>query len=132
MLWVQFFIRCLSWWIFIVVFVLFALLYGCMHVLSSRMSVNKNLAKKIPELKKILTKKAHKPTEEDLKKNPDNNECVICFDDFMEDGKEIVELDCNNKHVFHLECLEKWIEKNNNCPMCREEINVNEEKKDEK
>jgi hypothetical protein len=36
--------------------------------------------------------------------------------------KEIVELDCSNKHIFHKECLKQWISnpKNDNCPLCRE------------
>ena len=44
------------------------------------------------------------------------NECIICYEEFkVGDGKEIVELDCSNKHVFHLACMTKWIENNNCC-----------------
>ena len=33
-------------------------------------------------------------------------ECCICFDEFSEsDKRQLVELDCSNKHIFHLECM---------------------------
>ena len=81
----------------------------------------------IPVVNSFLRSRAHVATENDVTK-ADNNECVICYEEFkVLDGKEIVELDCNNKHVFHLECMEKWVETNNTCPMCREAV-VKEEK----
>lgn len=39
--------------------------------------------------------------------------CPVCHDD-MEVGKK---LKCG--HVFHLECLKKWCERQQNCPMCK-------------
>merc|ERR1712176_50192 len=42
--------------------------------------------------------------------------CVICFSE-MESGKE---LPC--KHVFHLNCLKRWFEQKQECPMCRLKI----------
>lgn len=42
--------------------------------------------------------------------------CVICFAE-MESGKE---LPC--KHVFHLNCLKRWFEQKQECPMCRTKI----------
>ena len=45
------------------------------------------------------------------------------MDDFAEDdGREIAELNCNNKHIFHLECIKEWSAKNDICPLCREPI----------
>ena len=45
--------------------------------------------------------------------------CAICLDPFTEnDDKLVAELKC--KHIFHVECMMEWIEKNTICPMCRE------------
>ena len=49
--------------------------------------------------------------------------CAICLDEFDEkDEREIAELNCNNKHIFHLECIKNWSKTNDICPMCREPI----------
>ena len=50
-------------------------------------------------------------------------ECAICLDEFAKnEDREIAELNCNNKHIFHLDCIKKWVETNDICPMCREPI----------
>lgn len=55
------------------------------------------------------------------KKSYENEECVICMNDFSEeDGKEIAELSC--KHIYHVECLKEWVDKNDTCPTCRAPI----------
>ena len=65
--------------------------------------------------------------------------CVIClndFEDFKNDKKkenpnsEIIKIKSpKNKrftmscgHQFHKKCIEKWLKKNSNCPICREKI----------
>merc|ERR1712244_90505 len=48
--------------------------------------------------------------------------CVICFSE-METGKE---LPC--RHVFHLNCLKRWFEQKQECPMCRMKIVPNEQR----
>ena len=44
--------------------------------------------------------------------------CVICLEDYA-DKEKVVELDCNDKHLFHMKCMEEWVVKNDICPMCR-------------
>ena len=47
------------------------------------------------------------------------NECTICLLDYNEETK--TETECN--HIFHQECLDKWLETNNtSCPLCRTEL----------
>jgi hypothetical protein len=54
-------------------------------------------------------------------------QCPICFEDITDESKRLV-TKCN--HVFHEECLLKWIDTQEdnlgldsmNCPVCREEI----------
>ena len=61
----------------------------------------------------------------DAEKDVDLAECSICLVDFsVDDPKPLVELGCSDKHVFHQECLEGWIENNSVCPLCRQEIKV--------
>ena len=42
--------------------------------------------------------------------------CPICFDDFKE-GEIASILPCY--HIFHRQCIDPWIKKQNNCPNCR-------------
>lgn len=52
------------------------------------------------------------------------DECSICYDDFLAPCK-LARLECNSGHIFHVDCLEGWIEQNKGkhrpatCPMCR-------------
>ena len=47
--------------------------------------------------------------------------CSICMIEFSEtDGKQVAELSC--EHIFHEECLQQWVLKNDSCPICRRSI----------
>lgn len=50
-------------------------------------------------------------------------ECAICLADFAE-GEEIIELPCDKKHYYHVECIQAWIsgERKVTCPICRKDI----------
>ena len=52
-----------------------------------------------------------------IKKNFDNNECIICLDAMLINDKVRI-LECS--HMYHYECINKWIEKKKqiNCPIC--------------
>ena len=47
--------------------------------------------------------------------------CSICLDDFNSE-KEVIFLDC--KHIYHMECIIEWINKDASCPLCRKNIQV--------
>lgn len=47
--------------------------------------------------------------------------CIVCLEHSV---SEYNELKCNCKFNAHDDCIQKWIDKNNNCPICREVINV--------
>ena len=49
------------------------------------------------------------------------NECLICFQNFNSD-EEVVVLPCDDKHLFHADCLKRWLRINNSCPICRKSI----------
>jgi hypothetical protein len=48
--------------------------------------------------------------------------CAICLDTFEHQSK-VVALPCK-AHIFHPECIEKWIKNNAVCPECRFEVTV--------
>lgn len=48
--------------------------------------------------------------------------CMICMNDFSANKElQVVELECSSNHVFHLNCLIKWLstKTNDDCPLCR-------------
>ena len=47
--------------------------------------------------------------------------CVICFEVFNSD-LQLSSTYCG--HVFHTKCVEKWTEKKNECPQCRNYCDV--------
>ena len=50
--------------------------------------------------------------------------CSICLLEFSPDSDlEVVELACNEKHIFHRNCLADWVKSGNRtCPLCRQYI----------
>ena len=46
--------------------------------------------------------------------------CAICLEEFNQDKeKKVAELGCDQRHIFHVDCLTEWAKKNTVCPMCR-------------
>ncbi|KAK4373227.1 hypothetical protein RND71_008611 [Anisodus tanguticus] len=48
-----------------------------------------------------------------------NDECVVCLDN-MGNQDEVLCMPCS--HIFHGECITKWLEKSHYCPLCRFEM----------
>lgn len=49
-------------------------------------------------------------------KFPKREDCVICFKTMC--NRKVKHLRC--KHVFHLGCANRWLEKSPTCPLCRQ------------
>lgn len=49
-------------------------------------------------------------------------ECAICSEPFATGG-EMSQLPCS--HVYHTNCINTWLTRNRNCPLCREELRNN-------
>ena len=51
-------------------------------------------------------------------------QCAICLEDFCaSDDKDVCEVACSGKHIFHVACITDWARGGNtSCPLCREEI----------
>lgn len=50
----------------------------------------------------------------EVDENQDTTQCSICFEQV---SGTCVKLRCN--HIFHENCIVRWLERHNNCPMCR-------------
>jgi hypothetical protein len=48
-----------------------------------------------------------------------SSECTICLLQYTEETKKTTE--CN--HIFHDECIGRWLQTNNSCPLCRTVLN---------
>lgn len=47
--------------------------------------------------------------------------CAVCLADFYH-GEKLRALPCNGNHVFHGQCLQRWLSTNPTCPCCREDV----------
>ena len=47
-------------------------------------------------------------------------DCSICLEKFNETPEQqVAQLNCSDFHIFHVDCIESWIEKNDICPLCK-------------
>lgn len=89
------------------------------------------------KISNFLTKNKNKIVKEVF-----NESCIICLNDFKkeqeksENEKEakileehVVVLNCG--HKYHRDCLQKWRKENKKCPLCRREIILDEEIKND-
>ncbi|KAK7278485.1 hypothetical protein RJT34_23515 [Clitoria ternatea] len=49
-------------------------------------------------------------------------ECAVCLNEFQEDEKLRIIPNCS--HVFHIDCIDVWLQGNANCPLCRTSISL--------
>ncbi|KAF3942335.1 hypothetical protein ABW19_dt0207820 [Dactylella cylindrospora] len=56
----------------------------------------------------------------------EGSECVVCQDEFKVD-EEVVKLPC--KHIYHEECVKRWLESHDACPICRTPITPESERR---
>ncbi|KAF7837487.1 RING-H2 finger protein ATL16 [Senna tora] len=49
-------------------------------------------------------------------------ECPVCLSEFRE--KEKLRMIPNCSHVFHIDCIDVWLQNNANCPLCRTSISL--------
>ncbi|KAG7991832.1 hypothetical protein I3843_02G098200 [Carya illinoinensis] len=49
-------------------------------------------------------------------------ECAVCLNEFQEDEKLRIIPNCS--HLFHIDCIDVWLQSNASCPLCRTSISV--------
>ena len=45
--------------------------------------------------------------------------CVICMDVLQYENERVNTLICVHQNQFHTQCIDKWLIKNDSCPICR-------------
>ena len=56
-----------------------------------------------------------KMTESTNESMSTQSECTICLLQYTEETKKATEC----QHIFHQECIDRWLQENNSCPLCR-------------
>lgn len=77
--------------------------------------VSRGLSKE--NINKIKLEEFNKNNLDIIKLNIEN--CSICFIEYKEKEK-LKKLNC--KHMFHPICIDKWLENEKKCPLCKEEV----------
>ncbi|XP_015078822.1 RING-H2 finger protein ATL16-like [Solanum pennellii] len=49
-------------------------------------------------------------------------ECAVCLNDFQHNEKLRIIPSC--AHIFHIDCIDVWLQKNATCPLCRTNISL--------
>jgi hypothetical protein len=81
-----------------------------------------------PVLKETINCLRHEKIDSDKKLQElklYNEKCPICIEDFKTEKLDITILNC---HAFHTNCVLKWFETNDTCPVCRKKIESDSKK----
>ena len=63
-----------------------------------------------------------------VKQLKNDDTCPICTNEYKDDSYPlVVELPCNSKHRFDLECIVPWLKINKTCPLCRIDVTIKKE-----
>lgn len=93
------------------------------RVLNNRDLINDNNLDSIRNKFDIISEELNLVLSNHINNNCDkieynkNESCCICFEDFG--NEKIVQCKMTCKNIFHSECINLWLSKNNNCPLCR-------------
>lgn len=62
-----------------------------------------------------------KESKEEFKALKEMDSCSICWKKYREKDK-LEKFRCDYGHIFHSECLHKWLKKSLTCPLCRQNL----------
>ncbi|MED6187164.1 hypothetical protein PIB30_073917, partial [Stylosanthes scabra] len=51
-----------------------------------------------------------------------SSKCSVCLNEFQQNEKLRAIPNCN--HTFHIDCIDIWLQNNDNCPLCRTKISL--------
>lgn len=51
--------------------------------------------------------------------------CPICLVEYLPND-EVAELNCNDRHCFHSKCLESWLKRKLECPLCKRPVTASQ------
>ncbi|KAF8113319.1 hypothetical protein N665_0051s0014 [Sinapis alba] len=58
--------------------------------------------------------------EKEKEKENTSQECSVCLNEFQEEEKLRIIPNCS--HLFHIDCIDIWLQNNANCPLCRTRV----------
>ncbi|KAL1084298.1 hypothetical protein V6Z11_D09G255100 [Gossypium hirsutum] len=61
-----------------------------------------------------------------FKNEGESCECAVCLNEFNQDEKLRIIPNCS--HVFHIDCIDAWLQNNANCPLCRTSICISNDR----
>lgn len=106
--------------VYLVFFALIFTLYGMpLHIVRDLWMSIKNLQRRIASYfryRKItsnLNERFPNPTEEELQET--DRTCIICREEMISNASK--KLPCS--HIFHVDCLKMWVQRQQTCPTCR-------------
>ncbi|KAL6008356.1 hypothetical protein ACLOJK_033865 [Asimina triloba] len=65
--------------------------------------------------------------DKDVRHGNDRPECTVCLAEFSDDDELRMLTGCS--HVFHLECIDLWLQTHTTCPICRRDLGHGNNKK---
>ncbi len=74
----------------------------------------------LPSRKQLETISINSITSENVE---DEQQCIVCMETFTE-GEKVRQLQCG--HKYHQDCIFKWFESRNTCPICRTKVTFKE------
>lgn len=95
--------------------------YEALWNLAERIGEAKGSGLKKRDLKSLKTAKFDSKSVED----DEHTDCRICITDYV-DGEKVTTLPCG--HRYHKECIETWLMKKAECPICRKSIKADKKK----
>ena len=104
----------------IVFFIIFSIINGFLFITIRKCKIitQKELLEKLQEnIQTILEKVSWIYHNEKSATEPESSMCTICLENM--EGMKVVSLDCSEVHIFHKSCMNEWLCKENNCPLCR-------------
>ncbi|XP_022854873.1 RING-H2 finger protein ATL16-like [Olea europaea var. sylvestris] len=73
-------------------------------------------------IRSIPTFQYKKGTDKQELAEKGSTDCAVCLNEFQEDEKLRGIPNCG--HVFHIDCIDVWLQNNANCPLCRTSISA--------
>ncbi|TNV71940.1 hypothetical protein FGO68_gene15098 [Halteria grandinella] len=82
-----------------------------------------NVGNQLSNILGNLNRRAFGKNKIQAAKNDGMAECVICMEEYKETD-EIAELKCDQRHYFHSKCLEQWLKRKLECPLCKRQVDL--------
>ncbi|KAJ0262591.1 RING-H2 finger protein ATL16 [Hirschfeldia incana] len=98
--------------------------HGPIMIYSPRINrgLDESVIRALPVLKFKKRRDVDGPNDSVCTEGEENtsHECSVCLNEFQEEEKLRVIPNCS--HLFHIDCIDIWLQNNANCPLCRTRV----------